>query len=85
LPHLKNRTYGPKNNPQNHEHHKEKLDRLLASIEDVETEMIMLEQRVQSLCDAMNRAGCEQSGLITQIIRDVSAIRRAQTEQRSIR
>ncbi len=58
---------------------KEKLDRLLASIEDVETDMIMLEQRVQSLRDAMNRACGEQSGLITQIIRDVSAIRRAQS------
>ena len=57
----------------------EKLDRLSAKIEEVKTEMIMLEQRVQSLRDAINRAGGEQSGLITQIIRNVSAIRRAQS------
>ena len=57
---------------------KEKLDRLWARIDDMKTEMIMLEQQVQSLGDAINRAGGEQCGLIRQIIRNTSAIRRAQ-------
>lgn len=57
----------------------DKLDRLLARIEDMKAEMIMLEQQTRSLRDAINRAGGEQSGLITQIIRSGSAIRRAQS------
>ncbi len=57
---------------------KEKLDRLWARIEDMKPEMITLEQQVQSLRDAINRAGGEQCGLIRQIIRNTSAIRRAQ-------
>lgn len=58
---------------------KEKLDRLSAQIEEMKTEIIMLEHRTQSLRDAINRAGGEQSSLITQIIHNVSAIRRAQS------
>jgi tol-pal system protein YbgF len=57
---------------------KEKLDRLSARIEDMKTEMITLEQQVQSLRDAINKAGGEQRGLIGQIIRNTSAIRRSQ-------
>jgi tol-pal system protein YbgF len=57
---------------------KEKLDRIAARIEEVKTEMIMLEHRMQSLRDAINRAGGEQRGLIAQIIRSTSAIRRSQ-------
>jgi tol-pal system protein YbgF len=57
---------------------KEKLDRLWARIEDMKPEMITLERQVQSLRDAINRAGGEQCGLIRQIIRNTSAIRRAQ-------
>jgi len=57
---------------------KEKLDRLWAQIEDMKPEMITLEQQVQSLRDAINKAGGEQGSLIRQIIRDISAIRRAQ-------
>jgi tol-pal system protein YbgF len=57
---------------------KEKLDRLWARIEDMKPEMITLEQQVQSLRDAINKAGGEQCGLIRQIIRNTSAIRRAQ-------
>jgi tol-pal system protein YbgF len=57
---------------------KAKLDRLSAQIEEVKTEMIMLEQQAQSLRDAINRAGGEQRGLIAQIIRNTSAIRRSQ-------
>jgi tol-pal system protein YbgF len=57
---------------------KEKIDRLWARIEDMKPEMVTLEQQVQNLRDAINRAGGEQRGLIRQIIRDTSAIRRAQ-------
>jgi tol-pal system protein YbgF len=57
---------------------KEKLDRLWARIEDMKPEMITLEQQVQSLRDAINKAGGEQGSLIRQIIRNTSAIRRAQ-------
>jgi tol-pal system protein YbgF len=57
---------------------KEKLDRLWARIEDMKPEMITLEQQAQSLRDAINKAGGEQCGLIRQIIRNTSAIRRAQ-------
>jgi tol-pal system protein YbgF len=57
---------------------KEKLDRLWARIEDMKPEMISLEQLMRSLHDAINKAGGEQSGLIRQIIRNTSAIRRAQ-------
>jgi tol-pal system protein YbgF len=57
---------------------KEKLDRIWARIEDMKPEMITLEQQVQSLRDAINKAGGEQCGLIRQIIRNTSAIRRAQ-------
>jgi TolA-binding protein len=57
---------------------KEKLDRLWARLEDMKPEMITLEKQAQSLRDAINRAGGEQCGLIRQIIRNTSAIRRAQ-------
>jgi tol-pal system protein YbgF len=57
---------------------KEKLDRLSARIEEVKTEMIMLEHQMQSLQDAINRAGGEQRSLITQTLRNVSGIRRGQ-------
>lgn len=57
---------------------KEKLDRLSARIEEMKPEMITLEQQVQSLRDAINKAGGEQNSLITQIIRNTSAIRRSQ-------
>lgn len=57
---------------------KEKIDRLSARIEEVKTEMIMLDHRMQSLRDAINKAGGEQRGLIRQIIRNTSAIRRGQ-------
>jgi tol-pal system protein YbgF len=57
---------------------KEKLDRISARIEEVKTEMIMLGHQTQSLHDAINRAGGEQRGLITQIVRNVSGIRRGQ-------
>jgi tol-pal system protein YbgF len=57
---------------------KEKLDRLWARIEDIKPEMITLEQQVQSLRDAINKAGGQQCGLIRQIIRNTSAIRRSQ-------
>jgi tol-pal system protein YbgF len=57
---------------------KEKLDRLWARIEDMKPEMITIEQQVQRLRDAINKAGGEQCGLIRQIIRNTSAIRRAQ-------
>jgi len=57
---------------------KEKFDRLWAQIEDLKPEMITLEQQVQSLRDAINKAGGEQGSLIRQIIRNTSAIRRAQ-------
>ena len=57
---------------------KEKLNRLWARIEDIKPEMITLEQQVQSLRDAINKAGGEQRGLIRQIIRNTSAIRRGQ-------
>ncbi len=57
---------------------KEKLDRISARIEEVKAEMMTLERRAQSLGAEINRTGGEQSSLITQIIRNVSAIRRAQ-------
>lgn len=57
----------------------EKLERLLAQIEDMKAEIVMLERQTQSLHDAVSKAGGEQKGLITQIIRNVSAIRRAQS------
>jgi tol-pal system protein YbgF len=57
---------------------KEKLDRIWARIEDMKPEMITLEQQVQSLRDAINKAGGEQRSLIRQIIRNTSAIRRGQ-------
>ena len=56
----------------------EKLDRLWARIEDMKPEMITLDKQLQSLRDAINKAGGEQCGLIRQIIRNTSAIRRAQ-------
>jgi tol-pal system protein YbgF len=57
---------------------KEKLDRISAKIEEVKTGIIMLEQQAQSLHDAISKAGGEQRGLITQIVRNLSAIRRSQ-------
>jgi tol-pal system protein YbgF len=57
---------------------KDKLDRLWARIEDTKPEMIALEQQLRKLCDAINKAGGEQRGLIRQIIRNTSAIRRGQ-------
>lgn len=57
---------------------KEKLDRISARIEEVKTGIIKLEQQAQSLHDAISRAGGEQRGLIRQVIRNLSAIRRGQ-------
>ncbi|HEX5082918.1 MAG TPA: tol-pal system protein YbgF [Blastocatellia bacterium] len=57
---------------------KEKLDRLWARIEDMESEMIALEHQAQSLRDAISKAGGEQRGLVRQIIHNTSAIRRGQ-------
>jgi tol-pal system protein YbgF len=57
---------------------KEKLARISARIEEMKTEIIMIEQRMQSLHDAISKAGGEQKTLITQIIRNISAIRRGQ-------
>jgi tol-pal system protein YbgF len=58
---------------------KEKLDRLWAQIEDMETEMIKIERQARSLRDAISRAGGEQISLIRQILRNLSAVRRAQS------
>jgi tol-pal system protein YbgF len=57
---------------------KEKLDRISAKIEEVKTGIIMLGQETQRLQDAISKAGGEHRGLITQIVRNLSAIRRGQ-------
>jgi tol-pal system protein YbgF len=57
---------------------KEKLDRIWARIDEMKTEIVMIEQQMQSLHDAISKAGGEQRTLITQMIRNLSAIRRGQ-------
>lgn len=58
---------------------KEKIDRMAAQIEEMKTELTLLQRQVQSMQDALNKTSGEMNALITQIGDNVSAIRRAQS------
>jgi tol-pal system protein YbgF len=58
---------------------REKIDRMAAQIEELKTELTLMQRQVQSMQDALNKTSGETSTLITQISDNVSAIRRAQS------
>lgn len=58
---------------------KEKIDRMAAQLEELKTELTLMQRQVQSLQDAINKTSGEMNALITQIGDNVSAIRRAQS------
>jgi tol-pal system protein YbgF len=58
---------------------KEKIDRMAAQLEELKTELTLMQRQVQSMQDALNKTSGEMNALITQIGDNVSAIRRAQS------
>ena len=58
---------------------KEKIDRMAAQLEELKTELTLLQRQVQGMQDTLNKTTGELSTLITQISDNVSAIRRAQS------
>lgn len=58
---------------------KEKIDRMAVEIEEMKTELTLLQRQIQSMQDALNKTSGEMSALITQISDNVSAVRRAQS------
>jgi tol-pal system protein YbgF len=57
---------------------REKIDRMAAQIEDLKTELVLLQRQTQSMQDTFNKTMGELNTLITQMADNVSNIRRAQ-------
>ncbi len=57
----------------------QKIDRMAIQVEEMKTEMTLLQRQVQSMQDTLNKASGEMSSLITQMNDNISAIRRAQS------
>lgn len=58
---------------------KEKIDRMAVQLEELKTEMVLLQRQVQSMQDAFNKTTGELNTLIVQMSDNISAIRRAQS------
>jgi tol-pal system protein YbgF len=58
---------------------KEKVDRMAVQLEEVKTELVMLQRQVQSMQDTFNKTNGELNTLIVQMSDNISAIRRAQS------
>ncbi|MDX2030954.1 MAG: tol-pal system protein YbgF [Blastocatellia bacterium] len=58
---------------------KEKIDRMAAQLEELKTELILLQRGVQSMQDTFNKTTGELNTLIIQMSDNISAIRRAQS------
>ncbi len=58
---------------------REKIDRMAAQIEEMKTELILLQRQVQQMQDTFNKTTGELNTLIVQMSDNISAIRRAQS------
>ncbi|MBK6797667.1 MAG: tetratricopeptide repeat protein [Acidobacteria bacterium] len=58
---------------------KEKIDRMAVQLEEMKTEMVLLQRQVQSMRDTFNKTNGELNTLIVQMSDNISAIRRAQS------
>lgn len=58
---------------------KEKIDRMAAQLEELKTELILLQRGVQGMQDTFNKTTGELNTLIVQMSDNISAIRRAQS------
>jgi len=58
---------------------KEKIDRMAAQLEELKTELILLQRQTQSMQDTFNKTMGELNTLIVQMGDNISAVRRAQS------
>jgi tol-pal system protein YbgF len=58
---------------------KEKIDRMAVQMEELKTELILLQRQVQTMQDTFNKTTGELNTLIVQMSDNISAIRRAQS------
>jgi tol-pal system protein YbgF len=58
---------------------KEKIDRMAVQLEELKTELILLQRNVQAMQDTFNKTTGELNTLIVQMSDNISAIRRAQS------
>jgi tol-pal system protein YbgF len=58
---------------------KEKIDRMAVQLEEVKTELVLLQRQVQGMQDTFNKTTGELNTLIVQMSDNISAIRRAQS------
>lgn len=58
---------------------RDKVDRMAVQLEEVKTELTMLQRQVQSMQDTFNKTSGELNTLIVQMSDNISAIRRAQS------
>ncbi|MGE0126780.1 MAG: tol-pal system protein YbgF [Blastocatellales bacterium] len=58
---------------------REKIDRMAAQIEEVKTELVLLQRQTQAMQDTFNKTTGELNTLIVQMSDNISAIRRAQS------
>lgn len=58
---------------------KEKIDRIAVQLEELKTELILVQRQTQSMQDTFNKTTGELNTLIVQISDNISAIRRAQS------
>src|SRR5215475_4392854 len=57
---------------------REKIDRMATQIEDLKTELVLLQRQTQTMQDTFNKTMGELNTLIVQMSDNISAIRRAQ-------
>ncbi|HKX26604.1 MAG TPA: tol-pal system protein YbgF [Blastocatellia bacterium] len=58
---------------------REKIDRMAAQVEELKTEVMLLQRQVQTMLETFNKTNGELSTLIVQMSDNISAIRRAQS------
>lgn len=58
---------------------KEKVDRMAAQLEEIKTELILLQRQTQAMQDTFNKTTGELNTLIVQMSDNIAAIRRAQS------
>src|SRR5262245_51187714 len=58
---------------------REKIDRMAVQIEDLKTELVLLQRQVQTMQDTFNKTTGELNTLIVQMSDNISAIRRGQS------
>lgn len=58
---------------------REKIDRMAAQIEEMKTELVLLQRQTQTMQDTFNKTTGELNTLIVQMSDNISAIRRAQS------